>query len=311
MRDTRGTEPGWLVEGMIPRGLPALLFGAGASGKGYLAVALAVHVAAGGAFLGRATKQGGVLYADWEVDDATFRRRALRVAAGLGLGDVPPGVHHCRFYQPLSDVAPRLETLSAKHDIDLVIIEAAAAAVGGKMSAPEGPVLFFNALNRLPAAKLVIAHSPKRPTPGEWPQPMGSTFWEDAPRMVWHVAEDGGEDPDSLCQTLMNLKANESALQPDIHTRITFEGSSGPVVVQQEGDRVGFTRAVSPRASDNEVEDLDTTVYLPSPDEVRAARTARGGYTRAQLAEWGVPWPPPQGWKARLEQRWHEAHPDA
>ena len=75
MRDTRGAEPGWLVEGMIPRGLPTLLFGAGASGKGYLAVALAVHVAAGGAFLGRATKQGGVLYADWEADDATFRRR--------------------------------------------------------------------------------------------------------------------------------------------------------------------------------------------------------------------------------------------
>lgn len=311
MADIKRAELRWLVEGLIPLGPPTLLFGAGASGKGYLAAALAVHVAAGGAFLGRPTKQGNVLYADWEADDATFRRRVLRVAAGLGLGDVPPGIRHYRFHQPLSDLASRLETLSAKHDIDLVIIESASAAVGGKTSAPEGPVLFFNALNRLPATKLVIAHSPKRPTPGELPQPIGSTFWEDAPRMVWHVGEDGGEDPDSLRQTLINLKANESALQPDIHTRITFNGSGGPVVLEEEGDSGGSIRALSPRASDNQLEDLDVAAYLPSPDEVRAARTHRGGYTRAQLAEWGVPWPPPQGWKERLAQRWREQHSNA
>lgn len=28
--------------------------------------------------------------------------------------------------------------------------------------------------------------------------------------------------------------------------------------------------------------------------------TSRGGHTRAQLAAWGVPWPPPKGWKKRL-----------
>lgn len=34
--------------------------------------------------------------------------------------------------------------------------------------------------------------------------------------------------------------------------------------------------------------------------EIEAARTPSGGWTRSQLAEWGVPWPPPKGWKARL-----------
>jgi hypothetical protein len=28
-----------------------------------------------------------------------------------------------------------------------------------------------------------------------------------------------------------------------------------------------------------------------------------GGWTRAQLAEWGVPWPPPKGWKQALIER--------
>jgi hypothetical protein len=35
-------------------------------------------------------------------------------------------------------------------------------------------------------------------------------------------------------------------------------------------------------------------------EEIEAAMTAKGGYTRATLAKWGVPWPPVQGWKERL-----------
>ena len=27
-------------------------------------------------------------------------------------------------------------------------------------------------------------------------------------------------------------------------------------------------------------------------------------WTRAQLAEWGVPWPPPKGWRKRLEDEY-------
>ncbi|WP_328929954.1 hypothetical protein OG429_38870 [Streptomyces sp. NBC_00190] len=42
---------------------------------------------------------------------------------------------------------------------------------------------------------------------------------------------------------------------------------------------------------------------LPSPEEVEAARSPKGGYSRAQLAAWGVPWPPPKGWKAVRDVR--------
>jgi len=42
---------------------------------------------------------------------------------------------------------------------------------------------------------------------------------------------------------------------------------------------------------------------LPSPAEVDAARTPAGGWTREQLAAWGVPWPPPKGWMADLARR--------
>jgi len=34
--------------------------------------------------------------------------------------------------------------------------------------------------------------------------------------------------------------------------------------------------------------------------EILAARTPKGAWTAKQLAEWGVPWPPPGGWKAQI-----------
>ena len=34
--------------------------------------------------------------------------------------------------------------------------------------------------------------------------------------------------------------------------------------------------------------------------EIEAAKTPSGGWTREQLARWGVPWPPPKGWRQCL-----------
>ncbi|MFE1909521.1 hypothetical protein ACFW96_38565 [Streptomyces gardneri] len=35
-----------------------------------------------------------------------------------------------------------------------------------------------------------------------------------------------------------------------------------------------------------------------------AAMTENGGWTKKQLAEWGIPFPPPQGWRKHLEAKW-------
>ena len=34
--------------------------------------------------------------------------------------------------------------------------------------------------------------------------------------------------------------------------------------------------------------------------QIDAARTPKGAWTRATLARWGVPWPPPKGWRKAL-----------
>lgn len=39
---------------------------------------------------------------------------------------------------------------------------------------------------------------------------------------------------------------------------------------------------------------------MPTPREIDDARTESGGWTREQLERWGIPWPPPKGWRKRL-----------
>jgi hypothetical protein len=34
--------------------------------------------------------------------------------------------------------------------------------------------------------------------------------------------------------------------------------------------------------------------------EINAARSPNGGWTRETLAGWGIPWPPPRGWRRKL-----------
>lgn len=37
-----------------------------------------------------------------------------------------------------------------------------------------------------------------------------------------------------------------------------------------------------------------------TPQELEEARTPAGGWTRKTLASWGIPWPPPKGWKKEV-----------
>lgn len=67
------------------------------------------------------------------------------------------------------------------------------------------------------------------------------------------------------------------------------------------------TSAVAPPERHPPAAEAETSpqpLVLPSPDDIEAARTPAGGWSRQQLAAWGVPWPPPKGWKERLIARW-------
>jgi hypothetical protein len=53
-------------------------------------------------------------------------------------------------------------------------------------------------------------------------------------------------------------------------------------------------------------DDLDGLRDDVSPEDIEAAKTAAGGWTKRQLGEWGVPWPPPSGWRQRLASNYRQ-----
>jgi hypothetical protein len=47
---------------------------------------------------------------------------------------------------------------------------------------------------------------------------------------------------------------------------------------------------------------LEERQALPTTKQIHAAKTKRGGWTRATLAQWGVPWPPRHGWQKTISK---------
>jgi len=47
-------------------------------------------------------------------------------------------------------------------------------------------------------------------------------------------------------------------------------------------------------------------IDYPSPEEIEAFKTAKGGFTKVQVIKWGVPWPLRKGWKDRLIRKYYE-----
>lgn len=45
-------------------------------------------------------------------------------------------------------------------------------------------------------------------------------------------------------------------------------------------------------------------------EDIEACKTPKGGFTRAQLAQWGVTWPPKKGWKQALIEGRDPNNPD-
>ena len=74
------------------------------------------------------------------------------------------------------------------------------------------------------------------------------------------------------------------------------------VALRRRGDRHQAAAKAERRTPEQAAELAAVLARLPrlSREEVEAGRSPAGGFTRAQLAAWTVPWPPPAGWLQAL-----------
>ncbi len=116
------------VELLVPDQATTVLYGAGGSGKGWIAIGLCVAVGQGIPFCGLATRQGKVLYLDFEDDLMEFKRRLHSVAQGMGV--TPRGIKYRECRQPFETMVEDLAGYVRAEHIALVVVDSAEAAMG-------------------------------------------------------------------------------------------------------------------------------------------------------------------------------------
>ena len=271
------------VATLLPEAQPAIIFGDGATGKTYMALALSIGVALGNLALGLATVLGRVLFIDYETDAQNARFRVGRLLAGQAIPWQPELVSYWPAKgRPLADIADAIRRKVRRDNIVLIIIDSAAAAAGGEPEKAENALRFFNALASIGVTSLSLAHVPKD---SDESKPFGSVFWHNMARSTWNVKRAQQEGEDVIHVGLFNRKANDARLAPPIGLKITFDGDTGPVIIDREDVRDVPAMAEHLSLRDRILKELQNSTGPRSVDQLATATGSKPVTVRARLNE--------------------------
>ena len=161
-------DPEWLINGVLPKGGIAEMHGMPATGKSFIALDMALHVATGSSWHGHSTEQGSVLYV--AAEGATgYKRRIEAWESAHGIVDIESLYFVASGVQLHEDeeIEALLDTVLARGiDVSLVIFDTLARCFVGadeNSSAAMGSLLEGTARigNELGATTLLVHHTRK------------------------------------------------------------------------------------------------------------------------------------------------------
>jgi hypothetical protein len=198
-------EVKYAIDPFLPADDNAYIFGQGAAKKGWLAISMALHWAAGkdmpNGIKVNTTGRPNVLYLDWEASANETARRLQWMARGMGIA-VPRGIRYKRMGGPIITHIDELRRQVKTEDIGLVIVDSMGPAAGGDLNKTDIAIPASNAIRRLsPANRLIIAHITKGERGGDSKDAsiIGSVFFDNLARSTWKIStEEIGEDEYNL-----------------------------------------------------------------------------------------------------------------
>jgi len=200
--------PRWVVKPILPENWPTFIYGAGGSGKSYMAIYLAMCVATGHNFFLWPAARKRVLYLDWEMDSDIFWKRVAFISTGMGVGEIRKDRKTRRkqiqveglYYKPLEGSLEQclMDIISYIIDkqIEVVIIDSFGAAMGASNEMNESRAMLTCMANifRIPGSKFIVDHIGKQGQGRDGP--FGSVYKMNSARWAWWVR--GVSDPDDL-----------------------------------------------------------------------------------------------------------------
>jgi len=265
----------YLVDGLVPEAYPTMIYGDGGVAKSMLALSLGLGVASNaGTWLGRRIESGGVLYLDFELDDAEQNRRVSRLARAEGL-EGPP-----RMLRYMSAVGVRARDAfedalveCREHDVGLLIIDSLGPALEGDAEASRDVISFYNEVvgpfRLAGVAPLVIDHQSKMQAGDRYQnkRAFGSVFKSNLARSVLQVEATDRSDGELTVRIRQN-KHNFGPLLKPFGAHLAF--SEEEVLIE---------------AVDLDEADLAEEGTLNARERVRLALQGFGEATRAEIHE--------------------------
>jgi hypothetical protein len=218
---TKPTE--FLLNPFLEDGASNIIFGKGGTGKTFLALRMAMSLAAGIQFLGEMPLlPQKTLFLDYENTDFTFRWRVDKLAKFC---DGFTEEHKKMLYylpskgMPLYELRDTINILIKKHNIGFLIIDSVALACGGAPEEAQNAIRYFNAINSFRVTTLSIAHESKADT-GK--SVFGSVFFMNSARNVWNVQTEQEQEENLIHTALVHRKCNDGKLCAPKGVRIFF-----------------------------------------------------------------------------------------
>lgn len=209
----------WMLKPVIQRRQTSVLFGDGDSGKSMIAAWWSVLLATGMPGPGLIPEPAsGILVLDYETDEYTWRDRIVQICGGMEIA-VPNNIHYRYSSTPVANDVEDLADYVANLDIDFILVDSAAPAVG-EASDSDDVNSFFRALRALGRTNLVIAHVSKE---GRQHEIFGSGFWRNMSRANYRAYASRSVDSPDLGVVLKNTKGNNSKRLKDIVYAIHFD----------------------------------------------------------------------------------------
>lgn len=224
-----GTLPtgasGYLIDGLVLRDNPTMIFADGGAGKSLFGLACLFHVEIGMEFLGRdvGNVPGRGLYLDYEFTPEEHNDRLIKLAKGTGVAAPPILYRRCTY--PLTEDINAIQRIVREHGVTFVLIDSAGAACGGEPENAELVIKFFGALRMLHISSLVLHHTPKDKNNKS---PFGSRYWYNLSRFVWEMRSEITEGSGRVKASLFNIKNNSGMRQQPFGIEFDFGAANDP-----------------------------------------------------------------------------------
>lgn len=224
----------WLIEGLLAKNKPTLLYADGGTGKSYLALSVAMSITQGVEILPGLppvdASGGAVLYLDWEADGDDLADRIEAIARTVPAPDGETwtredfNIEYLRCTVPLVHMQEKIKQKVQDAGVQLVIIDSLHRSIDGDLNDSETPRKFFQVLRALEVPSLIISHTSKNPdVENDRARPFGSAYWWNEARSVWELRKEQSAGDEYVDLALINRKSNNWNIAEPIGLRMRSE----------------------------------------------------------------------------------------